>query len=128
MNILNLQVGNVRKLIVKSVEIKDITKNNKEGILEHQKKINFKVEDPYNKKEFDISDVWIDTPDGIQIKGLWLALQNGDTQIQKNSTVARLIEHYKIETLNNFVGKTVDVYPDKQNFLVLVACSLPDNF
>lgn len=126
MNILNLKVGKIRKLTVKSIRNDTIKKidNGQEKLLD---KIIFETEDPYTQKQFSISDAWVDTANGIKIKGLWLSLQNGEAEIQKHSNLAKLLEHYKIETLQDFIGKTVDAYPDEKNFLVLVACNLPEN-
>jgi hypothetical protein len=126
MDILNLKVGKIRKLTIKNVKSESITKI-EDGQKKRLDKIIFEAEDPYTKKLFNISDAWVETPTGAQIKGLWLALQNGGIEIQKHSTLAKLIEYYRTDTLQDFVGQTVDAYPDNRNFLVLVACTLPKN-
>jgi len=126
MDILNLKVGKVRKLTITNVRKETIQKL-ENGEPKSIDKIIFETEDPFTKKVFNISDAWVETNDGLKIKGLWLALQNGGDEIQKNSTLAKLMEYYRADTLQDFVTSTVDAYPDNKNFLVLAACKLPEN-
>lgn len=125
MNILNMKVGKVRNLVIKDIKQETINKNI-DGIPTELEKIVFEAEDTYTHKIFFISDAWVKTIDSVAIKGLWLALQNDGKEIQKNSTLAKLLEYYKTDTLQEFIGKTVEVYPDAKNFLVLVACILTE--
>jgi len=124
MNLLDLKIGtSIRKLIVKDIN-KELIVKDKNNELKEMYKVIFKVNDDYTNNNFNISDAWVQTNTGIQIKGLWLALQNNGDEILKTSTLAKVLKYYNVNTLKDLIGQTVYVYPDSKNFLVLVACDM----
>lgn len=78
-------------------------------------------------KPFIISDVWVKGKnDELCIMGLWFQYDEiGDKiHIKANSSIAKLMEYYSCEAISGLVGKTVKVFPDNENFLVLVASEM----
>ena len=124
MNVLDLKIGTKkRKVKVNEIRQIDIDVNGKPAT-----KVVFDVIDECTGNEFQISDAWISTNKAFQIKGMWLTLQNDKKEISTASTLAEVLNYYKVDSLKELVSKEVLVYPDPQNFLVLVACELPENF
>ena len=115
---LNYTIGNpIRRVTINSIEkIKVTMPDNSE-----REKICFTVEDK-NQKQFNISDVWVEDHKGnIRIQGLWFTL-NEDETISPASSLAKLMRHYEIDSLNDFEGVELYAFPDKKDFLVLTAC------
>ena len=117
-NILDLSVGRAdRKVKILNIEE---TKVEVRGKL--SSKTVFKVEQN-DGKEFNISDVWVEMPNGEKrIQGLWINLDD-DGQLSATSTLAKFLRYYSKETLSDFIGTTIDVYPDPNNFLVFASCN-----
>ncbi|MBC8436903.1 hypothetical protein H8D85_01115 [bacterium] len=124
-NILDLGVGTVdRKVIVKAIDEITIAIKDKPS-----KKAVFKVEQA-DGKTFNISDVWIETAKGDRIiQGLWINLDD-EGSISSTSTLARFLKYNQKDSLREFVGTTIEVYPDPNNFLVFSTCEVeatPEN-
>lgn len=121
-NFLNYKIGDratIRKVTITSIERRTVSMPE----YKESEKICFMVEDS-NGKQFQISDVWVENNGEVKIKGLWFTL-NSD-EISPTSSLAKLMNHYKIESLGDFEGLEVDTFPDDRDFLVLVACDLTE--
>lgn len=105
-----------RKL--KIVDIRLISASNKQGVLKN--KIEFVLIDPKTKNEFIISDAMI-RPN--EIHGLWFTTKDGKF-ITSESTIGKVLRYYKCSTLEELSTKTIDAYPDKDNFLVILGTKL----
>lgn len=109
-----------RELEITAVTKKTVSMRNSR----QAEKIILKTREPSTNKEFDISDAWIESNAGDKrVAGLWFSLVDG--QINKTSTLAKVLTYYEVDTLGQLIGKTINAYPDKNNFLVLSACTMP---
>lgn len=117
-NFLDFGVGSpLRTVTVESVEKISI---NVPSTNDAAEKICLTVKDN-NNKIFKISDVWLQKNKESVIKGLWFSLSD-DKELSPSSSIAQLLNYYNIKTLKDLVGKQVKVYPDDNNYLVIVAC------
>ncbi|MBC8410406.1 MAG: hypothetical protein H8E12_17040 [Rhodobacteraceae bacterium] len=118
-NILDLSIGKSdRTVTIKNIEEVTIEVRGKPS-----SKAVFKVEQA-DGKEFNISDVWVETMKGEKkIQGLWLNLDE-DGQLSATSTLAKFLAYNHHSNLKEFIGTTVEVYPDPNNFLVFAACAI----
>ena len=76
---------------------------------------------------YSVDEVWIRELDStIKSTGLWL---KRDTQglIMRASALGRMIEHYHVATLNDFLGHEVLIYPKKNGYRVIVAAAGNEN-
>lgn len=74
-------------------------------------------------KTFTISDSWVEDPDGSKrVKGLWFSLVDGE--LNKSSTLARVLTHYEADVIGDLLGREIVAYPDKNDYLVLTACNM----
>lgn len=74
-------------------------------------------------KTFTISDSWVEDPDGSKrVKGLWFSLVDGE--LNKSSTLARVLSHYEADVIGDLLGREIVAYPDKNDYLVLTACNM----
>lgn len=116
---LNFKISKLRKVTV--IEIKNIPVFiPKRNITLN--KITFFVKDS-GGRDFQISDVWLDKAGTKIIKGLFLTLTAPD-KISSGCSLGKLLSYYNKNQLKDFIGNQVIVYPDKKDFLVLVACEL----
>jgi len=120
---LNLEIGNPTR----TVKVLSI---NKELIAmpdgRQSEKIVFNVQD--GDKRFTISDSWVEDHKGAKrIQGLWYTTtKTGDTsKLSPASALAKLLRFYNKASLKELVNSEVEVYPDHNNFLVLLACVAP---
>ncbi len=117
---LNKSIGGLdRDVIVKGIKLKDVNMGDKIS-----EKVEFTVEDE-NGRIFTISDSWIvDYKGNKDIKGLWYS--TGKDGISPMSALAQLMRYHDVDKLNNFIGKTLAVFPDKNNYLVLTTCDITE--
>jgi hypothetical protein len=116
-NFLNAQIGSqLRKVKVKDIKKEEIKSNEKDS-----EKIVFTVYDDTVKREFKISDCWIESEKTLKISGLWY-LANDEGIIAPNSTLAKMLTFYKCSSLVDLLNSEVLTYPDPKGFLVLVGC------
>ena len=117
---LNFEIGDpIREVVVNNIE--KTTVDMPDG--RTSEKVCYTVEDR-NGKTFQISDVWVEDHKGaIKIQGLWFTLSDNG-QISPSSSLAKLMTYYNIKSLKDFIGQTVKVYPDKNDFLVLTSCDM----
>ena len=116
-NFLNAQIGSQ----LRKVKIIDIKKENIQANDRESEKIVFTVFDDTVKREFKISDCWVETTNSLKISGLWY-LANDDGVISPNSALAKVLSHYNQSALVNMLDLEVMVYPDPKGYLVLVGC------
>ena len=120
---LNLEIGNpTRKVTVINVDKQTI--DMPDG--RQSEKIVFTVKD--GDKEFTISDSWVEDHKGAKkIQGLWFTTTDSDggPSLSPASAVAKLMRYYEASSLSGLIGKDVEVHPDHNNFLVLLACKAP---
>jgi hypothetical protein len=118
---LNKSIGSLdRDVTVKDIRLKSVTMPDKTS-----DKVEFTVEDE-NSRTFTISDCWIEDYKGNKdIKGLWYTV--GKSGISPMSAVAQLMKYHGVDKLNDFIGKHVQVYPDKNNYLVLTTCDITED-
>ena len=118
-NFLKIPVGtSLRTLVITEIEKRTIfSKDDTES-----EKIVFQAKERDSDRSFEISDIWVNDHKGLRIQGLWLVLTNGE--LSPASAIAKLLNHYEISTIEQFIGKEIKAYPDSKNFLVLVACDM----
>lgn len=118
---LNKSIGSLdRDVTIKDIRLKSVSMPDKVS-----EKVEFTVEDE-NGRTFTISDCWIENFEGVKdIKGLWYS--TGKNGISPMSAVAQLMKYHGVDKLNDFIGKKVAVYPDKNNYLVLTTCEITEN-
>lgn len=112
MDVLNLKLGNKRK----KVTIKNITTRTLD---DGSKRIYFdtSAEDGVRYK---INEVFIrDHNNEVRIKGLWL---NYDTNggILLTSTLGRLLQHLKANSLLELIDKEITIEPKENSFMAIV--------
>jgi|TARA_Y100000592_G_scaffold61278_1_gene95765 hypothetical protein len=120
---LNLEIGNPTRT-VKVMSIDKQTIDMPDG--RQSEKIVFTVKD--KDKEFSISDAWVEDHKGAKkIQGLWYTTTEsaGRESLSPASALAKLMRHYDSASLGSLVGQDVEVHPDHNNFLVLLACKAP---
>ncbi len=117
---LNESIGGLdRDVTVKDIKLKEVPMIDKIS-----EKVEFTVEDD-NGRIFTISDCWIEDYKGHKdIKGLWYS--TGKTGISPMSALAQIMRFHNVQKLNDFIGKTLAVYPDKNNYLVLTTCDITE--
>lgn len=109
-----------RDVTVKGIRLKSVSMPEKTS-----DKVEFTVQDE-NDRTFTISDCWIEDYKGEKdIKGLWYT--TGKNGISPMSAVAQLMKYHEVTQLNEFIGKKVSVYPDKNNYLVLTTCDITED-
>jgi hypothetical protein len=113
---LNFKVSQIRD--VQILDIEKIPVINSQGV--SLTKVTFHVKD-HNDKEYYISDALVSKRGINSIKGLFLTL-SGPDEISSGSPLGKLLKYYKKTYLREFINTTVQVYPDKNDYLVLVAC------
>ena len=116
-NFLHAQIGSqLRKVKIIDIKKELINANDRES-----EKIVFTVFDNTVKREFKISDCWIEAGHSLKISGLWY-LANDTGIISPNSALAKILSHYGYQSLAEMLGKEITVYPDPKGYLVLVGC------
>jgi hypothetical protein len=83
-----------------------------------QQKIVLHVKDEATENIYKVSDAWTDFGDDIAVRALWF-FETPDG-IYAQSTLAKSMKFYKLKNLKDFIGKTVKLYPDKNQYLTLV--------
>jgi hypothetical protein len=122
-NFLNLKVGSPKRK-VKVTDVRKETVTIKDGTSE---KIQFIVHDNGSNRDFQISDAWIEDYKGTKkVQGLWFTLSHDGSELSSGSSVAKLLRHYGATSLQELIGTDIYVYPDPNDFLVIVACDLDD--
>lgn len=108
-----------RQLNILSLEKKTVSLSGGQA-----EKIVLNVIEPSTGKKFNISDAWVEDrqSNGTKIAGLWFTLAGGT--INKNSTLARVLDFYEAEVLGDLIGKTITALPDPRDFLVMCACDM----
>lgn len=119
---LNFTVGSSKRLVtVEDIKVDEVKiKDSK------LKKLFFYTRALDNNKEFIISDAWIcDDKNTKKVQGLWFSLAS-DNQFLPNSSVAKLIKYYSVNTLKELIGQKVEVLPDERGYLCIVACDIDE--
>jgi len=121
-SILNIGIASSPK---RELEVVSVTKKTVQMRNSNQaEKIVLETKEPSTGKEFNISDAWVESSnDEKRVAGLWFSLVDG--QINKTSTLAKIMTYYEVSNLGELIGKKINAYPDKNNFLVLTACNMP---
>ena len=120
-DILNIGVAQSPKRML------EVTNINKQTITTNSGKVLDKIiletVEQSTGKKFTISDSWVEDPDGSKrVKGLWFSLVEGE--LNKSSTLARVLTHYEADTIGDLKGREIVAYPDKNDYLVLTACMM----
>jgi hypothetical protein len=117
-NFLKTKIGSqLRKMAITKIEKEIITTHDRES-----EKVIFTVKDGILNKEFKISDCWLRGKKGeLKIVGLWY-LPTDTGEITPNSSLAKLLNFYSCDVLQDMLNKTVSVYPDPKEYLVLIGC------
>jgi hypothetical protein len=118
---LNFKIGSpTRTVTVKSIDKTEINVPSRDTVSE---KIVFTVSNG-DSREFQISDAWIEDHKGARkIQGLWFTLSK-QNEVAPASALAKVLNYYEVDSLNDLVGHDVTVHPDDNNFLVLAACDM----
>ena len=114
-NILDMGIGSnkITGVIKKIDSINVLRPNNK-----LQQKVVLTVVDTATNLEYKVSDAWVEFKKEIIVRALWL-FETPDG-IYANSTLAKAMKYYNIKQLKDFIGLTISLYPDKNNYLTLV--------
>ncbi len=116
MDNLNIKLGTSLKRTLKITHL--YSENVKVKNTESEKVKLIALDETINK-EFEISNVWVQTKAGKRSQGLWLTIVNG--QISPYSGLGKLLSYYNCSTVNDLKNKTVSAYPDEDNFLIILA-------
>lgn len=113
--ILDMGIGSkkVTGVIKKIDSINVLRPNNK-----LQQKIVLTVVDTATNLEYKVSDAWTEFKDELIIRALWL--YETPDGIYANSTLAKAMKYYNTTHLKDFIGLTINLYPDKNNYLTLI--------
>lgn len=87
-----------------------------------QQKIVLTVVDTATKLGYKVSDAWTEYKSNIIIRALWF--YETPDGIYSDSTLAKAMRYYDVNVLKDFKGKTVQLLPDKRNFLTLIATNI----
>lgn len=114
-NILEMGIGsNKVNAVVKNVDLINVLRPDNKL----QPKIVLTVVDTATNLEYKVSDAWVEYKSEVIIRALWF-FETPDG-IYANSTLAKAMKFYKIKNLKDFIGLTVNLYPDKNNYLTLI--------
>jgi len=114
-NVLDMGIGSKKiTAVVKNIEVISVLRPNNKL----QQKIVLTVVDTTTNLEYKVSDAWINFKGEIIIRALWF-FETPDG-IYADSTLAKAMKFYHITNLKDFIGKTVNLFPDKNEFLTLV--------
>jgi hypothetical protein len=114
-NVLEMGIGSKKiKAVIKNIDLISVLRPNNKL----QQKIVLTVVDTTTNLEYKVSDAWVDFKDQIIIRALWF-FETPDG-IYADSTLAKAMKFYHINNLKDFIGKTVNLFPDKNDFLTLV--------
>lgn len=107
-----------RKVIVDKLDIKPVQM--KDG--SNANKLVLTVTDKTTGKSFEISDAWVEhDKSSKKIQGMWLPKSD---HIPLASAIGRILNYYSVEKIKDLAGLEVDVFPDKNDYLVLAACEM----
>jgi len=106
---------NASKVQVQDVKIETVSKDGKQI----GEKVIFICKHPEREDIINLSKVKYNKNDKLVTSGTWLNFDS-ENKIVKNSALADLINFYKLETLNDFVGKYLETVLDG-NYLVIKA-------
>lgn len=114
-DILNLKIGS-KKIngIIKNIDIISVLRPNNKL----QQKIVFSVVDIATNSIYKVSDAWTTDKGCLVIRALWL--YESPDGIYADSTLAKSMKFYNITNLKDFIGTTINLYPDNKNYLTLV--------
>jgi len=107
----------LRTLTINNVEKREVTLKEDKGTAE---RVVLLTTEKDRDRDFELSDVYVKDYKGFRIQGLWFSFVEG--RIPPTSALGKVLHHYKVDTLNELIGMDVMAYPDKNNYLVLVAC------
>lgn len=124
-NLLQMKISQqVRSATITQIKVIKVYLSDRERTSE---KVEFTVVDQ-NKNEFKISDALIDHKRlGRKIQGLWLTTfenELGVQEISSSSALAQVMNHYGVVTLEELVDKNIMLYPDADDYLVILACDI----
>lgn len=119
-DILNIGVAKTpkRKLNILSIKKTPVRVYNRDT-----EKLVLNTIEPSSGKKFNISDAWVeDTHGNKKVAGLWINLVDGE--INKNSTLAKMLKFYEADVIGDLINKEIIAYPDDNNYLVICACNM----
>lgn len=125
-NILDKKVGNIEQesktLNESIVTIVGVTEHEKKTRNEPMTLIKILVKHPDKEEPISISKVKSQRKDKIICQTLWVQLDN-DKNIQMGSAIDTLLKYFKVGSLTELDGKTIDtvIESDDSNFLCLKA-------
>lgn len=131
--LLTTPIGNSkRSLVITEISIKEVRTRDKSV----KQKLDLKVTEPSTGKSFNVSDAYVPlhasgahAEDRWCIQGLWITMKkdaSGTKVLNPNSALGKLLHYYNIKSLQELENLEVTAFPDRNNYLVLVACDLPN--
>jgi len=108
--------GRERRLIIQNVESQETP--TKDGELAPKVTLTCRSKEG---QEFTIDEaLLLDPKDGnIKSKGLWIS-EDTEGRIRANSTIAKMLHHYKIETIAEMQSLEIIALPKRNNYLAIV--------
>lgn len=132
--LLTTPVGNSKRtLVINEISIKEV-KTRDQSV---KQKLALKVTEPSTGKTFNVSDAYVplnlagsvNSGERWCIQGLWITMKAdgaGNKVFNPNSALGKLLNYYNINSLQDLENLEVTAFPDRNNYLVLVACDLPN--
>jgi len=121
-NILDTEIGSPeRKLFVKEIKIDEVTFN--DGRTAEKLFLTCLTED--GEREFTISEAWSEKRNEKKVNGLWVQLDD-KKRLVANSTLARMLQYYKVKKISDLKGKTIIGYPDPNGYMVLTTYDIKE--
>lgn len=122
-NILKAVVGNSKRVLeVVDVKITEVDLPGKRGV----KKALLTCKS-LEGLEFTIDEVLIrDSVSGaLTVKGLWVTLDK-QGNLGAGSMLAKTLKYHNASSIEDMIGKEIIAFPNKRNFLVIVACEFDE--
>lgn len=76
-------------------------------------------------KKIFTEEAWVCRNGKKKVKTLWV--DPGSGEIQDYSHLGLVMKYYNITSLQDFVGKELEVFPDPNNYLVIAACPVDES-
>lgn len=120
-NILKLKLAKPKP---KTIVVEQLTTKKIKGIKGEPTKLIFHGKLKNSGKRIITEEAWVCRNGKKKVKTLWVDPNSGE--IQDYSHLGLVMKYYGVSSLQDFVGKEVEVFPDPNNYLVIAACPVDE--
>ncbi|MBU1067541.1 hypothetical protein KKE60_07115 [Patescibacteria group bacterium] len=115
-NILNLKVGGKKQIgVIQDIETGIVPDKHGADL----PKLTLIVKTETNV--FNVDEAFVYTKDDeVKPQGFWIKLDS-DGQLNAASTLAKTLKYLEADTINDLIGKNVELYPKPNGYLALIA-------